>query len=106
MSKKEQMDVGDEEQVHKHKTKYQLKQEEFDENLRRLLSDKRNRKVLWKFLEATGLLGTVSMQDTHVMAVKSGWRDAGLWWIERMKAVDANAFVLMQYEAIQEDEND
>lgn len=106
MSKKEQIDVGDEEGVKKRKTKVQLQSEQADEDLRRLIADKRNRAVIWRFLEAVGWNATVSMADPEVMRTRSGLRDAGLWWIKRMNDVDPNAFVLMQYEAIRrEDDN-
>lgn len=105
MADRERTDVGDEEQVKRRKSKAQIAQETDDENLRRLLQDKRNRSVIWKFLESTGAFTTLSMRDGQEMAVRSGLRDAGLWWIRRMNEVDPNAFVLMQYETIARDDN-
>lgn len=104
MEDKEQVDVGDEDQVKKRKTKAQLRKENEDEAFRRLISDERNRAVIWEFLNITGWNKTVSMATPEYTFVRSGWRDAGLWWIERMNEVDPNAFVLMQYEAIKKEE--
>lgn len=107
MRDKEQIDVGDEESVKSRKTRAQLRRETEDENLRVLLQDKRNRAVIWEFLESVGWNKTVSLANTDMMRTQSGLRDAGLWWIRRMNEVDPNAFVLMQYEAIQrEDRNE
>lgn len=98
-------DVGDETQVNDRKTKVKLGTEERNENLRRLIQDKKNRAVIWEFLQMVGIFNTVSMADDKVGLVRSGLRDAGLWWIERMNEVDPNAFILMQYEALQREDD-
>lgn len=103
---KDRVDVGDEAQVKKRKSKAKLAEERRSESFRWLLQDRRGREVVFDFLKEMGLFDTLAFVDVQHMSIRVGRREAALWWKERMDSVDPNAFILMQYEALnREDDN-
>ena len=87
MAEKE-YDAGDEEQVKTRKTRAQLAKETEIEELRKLMKNKRARRLVWELLEYCTVFHSFGEMEPHQMAIASGRRDAGLWLLDRILAVD------------------
>lgn len=94
-------DAGDEVQVKKKKTSVQLETERCQEELRQVLSTPGGRYWIWRLLSYCGVYHSMSDASPHLMAVRSGLRDVGLWTIDEVERADRKAFYLMHDEAKQ-----
>jgi len=83
MAKKE-FDAGDEEQVKERKNRAQLDHEREVEELRKLMSTRTARSLVWRILEQCQVFRTFGELDPHRMAMASGKRDVGLWLLEQV----------------------
>lgn len=92
-------DTGDETLVEEQDKKAKLAEEQNVSELQWLLSTKAGRYFIWRILCECGVFQTLSMMDTHHMAIRSGRRDVGLWIMEQIFNADNNAFFKMQNEA-------
>lgn len=92
-------DAGDEGQVNKRKTKAQLQKERNQEELRQILATSGGRYWIWRLLEYCGVFKSMSDELPHMMAIRSGLRDAGLWTLSEILEVDSNILSKMRQEA-------
>ena len=91
--KDEPINIGDEKQTKKRKTKLDLIRERELEDMRFLLSIPQGRRTLWRLLAKYKLLKTISVYDAHRMAIASGYRDAGLWLLGEVETADKNGYL-------------
>lgn len=67
--------------------------------LKAVLDTRDGRAVIWQILSDTGIYRSSFDRDAAVMAFNEGQRNVGLRLLDRVMAVDIDAFKLMQDEA-------
>lgn len=98
MEEKEKVDVGDEQQYKKRRTKAQSKRDQELYELRDLLQDKTFRRLMWRMLENCGVYTSSFTSDTHLTAFNEGERNIGLWLLSEIEQAAKEAYPLMRME--------
>ncbi len=93
-------DVGDEKQVKRKKSRAQRLREQNDEELRAVLSQPVGRAVIWRILQDCGIYQSSLSSEALQMAAREGRRNLGLWLMGEVHSADAQAYALMQGEAV------
>lgn len=83
-----------------------LREENDKNDLRWVLSDKRGRRVLWKFLEFCHIFETSFNQSGSVMCKLEGQRTVGLYMVDMITRADQSKFFVMMQDAKLRDEKD
>lgn len=81
-----------------------LKEENDNNDLRWVLSDKRGRRVVWKFLEFCGVFKTTFNNSGSVMCKLEGQRTVGLFILDMVTLADQSKLFLMMQDAKQREE--
>jgi len=105
MSDKQVINTGDEKQVKKRKTKFQLVRENELEELKTILATGAGIKFFSRMLERCHMFATLSHLDPQQMAVQSGQRDLGLWLIQEIEAAEPNGYVKLVNERVKRNDN-
>lgn len=87
--------------IKKRKTRLQLKHEQEVEDLRNLLKFPSNRAFLWKVFEYCGIYRRIASLDDTAMRLAAGRHDVALWLKDILSEADPLAFINMQREAQQ-----
>lgn len=85
---------------------YELEKQKQREEFKDLLKDYKARHWIWRLLAFCGVFNTMSHTDPHMMSILSGKRDVGLWILAEVFEADEKAFVKMQREAKEREENE
>lgn len=101
----DQYDAGDPVQYKKRKTKTQLKREQELEELKLVMSSPQGRAFLWRLLAKTGLYEEVFTGNSTTF-YKCGKQAIGLWLLGEITSSDKLAYIKMQQEALNRDEED
>lgn len=88
--RKEEVEAREEERIRRQK---------LSNSLKAVLSTRDGRVILWQLLSDTGIYRSSFDRDLAVMAFNEGQRNVGLKLLNRIMAVDAEAYRLMQDEA-------
>ncbi len=97
METKASYDAGDEGQVEKRKTKFQIKKEQDKEDLKRILDSAGGRRFLWKILSECRIYD-ISFTGDEWTAFNEGKRQIGLRLIEDIFNADSKAYLEMHLE--------
>jgi hypothetical protein len=101
----DQYDAGDPTQYKKRKTKTQLKREQELEELKLVMSSPQGRSFLWRLLAQTGLYDELFTGNSTTF-YKCGRQSIGRWVLSELTEADKRAYITMQLEALNRDEED
>jgi hypothetical protein len=96
-----QYDVGDEAEVKKRKTKAELRREQEIEDIRRALSNKATRNLIWRILGECGLY-RLSFTGNSETFFKEGRRSIGQWLLNELNETDPKIYISLLSDNIED----
>lgn len=97
------IDVGDEKQVTKRKSKAKLARDREVEELRQLVHTEGGRAFIWRILEQCGVYQIGYQGDVNDAIFNEGRRSIGIWALSEVFISDPQIYTIMRNEAASRD---